>query len=196
MLWKLTAMLAFSLVWLAAPAVRAESGSDKRECCDYNGFYAGIGGAYSFESFQGGNSGNSPVNNARVGYRFMDFLAVEGQGEYSWLFNGSSGRYNGGDTSIWSGWLNAKLYPTARWTGFIQPYVLAGAGWMWEDTTGTSAPGFNQNNNGFAGRFGGGIDFFLTEHLFLTADAAYLLPSGDVKRLNQTMVGGAIQYRF
>jgi len=193
MLWKLTAVLAFSLAWLAAPVVRAESGSDGRECCDYNGFYAGIGGGYSFESFNGGNAGNSAVVNGRVGYRFLDFLALEALGEFMPRFNGKSGRYNSANTSLWTGSLNAKLYPAARWTGFIQPYVLAGAGWMWEDTKGG---GNNQNDNDFAARFGGGIDFFLTEHIFLTTDAAYLVPAGDVKRLDQVLVGGAIQYRF
>jgi len=193
MLWKLTAVLAFSLAWLPAPAVRAESGSDGRECCDYNGFYGGVGGGYSFESFNGGNAGNSAVVNARAGYRFLDFLALEGEGQYLPHFNGKSGRYNSAHTSIWAGWLNAKLYPAARWTGFIQPYLLAGAGWMWEDTKGG---GNNVNDNDFSGRFGGGIDYFLTEHLYLTTDASYLVPTGDVKRLDQVLLGGSVNFRF
>jgi len=193
MLWKLTAVLAFSLAWLPAPAVRAD---DTPECCDYNGLYVGVGGGFAIEDFDGGNADNGSYVNARVGYRFLDFLAVEGMGEYMPHFNGKSGRYLSADTSIWSGWFNTKLYPTARWTGFIQPYLLAGVGGMWGDTKG-GVLALNQiNDNGLAGRFGTGIDFFLTEHLFLTTDAAYLLPTGDAHELDQVVVGGALQYRF
>lgn len=192
MLWKLTAVLAFSLACLPAPAVRAD---DTPECCNYNGFYIGVGGGFAIEDFDGGNADNGAAVNARVGYRFLDFLAIEGMGEYMPHFNGKSGTYLSADTSIWSGWLNAKLYPTARWTGFLQPYLLAGAGGMWGDTKGGLVLN-NLNDNGFAGRFGAGIDFFLTEHVFLTTDAAYLAPTGDASNLDQVVVGGSLQYRF
>ena len=191
MLWKLTAVLAFSLAWLPAPAVRAD---DTPECCDYNGLYAGVGGGYAFEDFDGGNAGNSAVVNGRVGYRFLDFVALEGMGEFEPHFNGKSGRYSSADVSIWSGWGNLKLYPAARWTGFVQPYLLAGFGFMWGDTRG--GPTGNHDDNGVAGRYGAGIDFFLTEHVFLTVDGAYLNPIGDASPLDQFTVGGAIQYRF
>lgn len=190
MLWKLSVVLAFAIAWLPAPAVRAESGSENPECCDYNGLYAGIGGGYSFEDFDNGEAGDSGYVNARVGYRFLDFLAVEAMGEFMPDFDGANGHYNNAHTSIWSGYLNAKLYPTARLTGLVQPYLLAGTGWMWGDTNKTA------DDNGFAARFGGGIDFFLTEHVILTTDAAYLHPTGGAKLLDQVVVGGAIQYRF
>lgn len=191
MLWKLTAVLAFSLAWLSAPVARAEG--ETPECCDYNGFYAGIGGGYSFESFNGGNAGNSGVVNGRIGYRFLDFVAIEGLGEYMPEFNGKSGRYNGTKTALWTGNLNAKLYPAARWTGFVQPYVLAGVGWMFEDTDGSPN---GRSKNGFMARYGGGIDWFVTEHFYLTTDAAYINPQGGAKRFDQVVVGGALNYRF
>lgn len=192
MVWKLSVVLAFAIAWLPAPAVRAES--DNPECCDYNGLYVGVGGGYSFEDFDGGNSDNGAYVNARVGYRFLDFLAVEALGEFMPEFAGKSGRYTSGHTSIWSGWLNTKLYPAARWTGLVQPYLLAGMGGMWGDTK--KSPTGKFNDNGFAGRFGAGIDFFLTEHVVLTADGAYLLPINGAKELDQVLVGGALQYRF
>jgi opacity protein-like surface antigen len=193
MAWKLSVVLAFAIVWLAAPAVRAES--DTPECCDYNGLYAGIGGGYAIEDFDGGNSDNGSYVNLRLGYRFLDFVALEALGEFEPEFDGKSGRYTSGHTSIWSGFVNAKVYPAARWTGFVQPYLLAGGGWMWGDTK--DSPTGKFDDNGFAGRFGLGIDFFITEHVFLTTDAAYLLPAtGDGKALDQVLVGGALQYRF
>ncbi len=190
--WKLTAVLALSLAWISAPAARAEDG-ETPECCDYNGPFIGAGGGYSFESFNGGNAGNSAVVNLRVGYRFQDFFALEGLGEYMPYFDGHSGIYNGAHTALWGGFLNAKIYPAARWTGFIQPYVLAGAGWMFENT---SSGGNGNNDNGFAARYGGGIDFFLTDHIYFTTDAAYIQPNGHIKRLDQVVVGGALNYRF
>ena len=195
MVWKLSVVLALAMAWLPAPAARADSGSETPECCDYNGLYVGVGGGIALEDFDGGNADDSGYVNARVGYRFLDFLAVEGMGEFMPHFNGKSGRYLSADTSIWSGWLNAKVYPTAHLTGLVQPYLLAGIGGMWGDTKGGLSTN-NINDNGFAGRFGLGIDFFLTEHVFLTADAAYLLPAGDAKALDQVLVGGALQYRF
>jgi len=191
MQWKLTAVLALSLAWLSAPVAWAEG--ETPECCDYNGLFIGAGGGYSFAHFDGGNAGDSGAANIRIGYRFLDFFAIEGLGESMWDFNGKSGRYNGADTDIWSGWLNAKLYPAARWTGFIQPYALVGLGWVFEDTSGG---GNNRNRNDIAQRYGGGIDWFVTEHLYLTTEAAYLDPRGDVNQLNNTYVGGAINWRF
>ena len=190
MLWKLTAVVALSLAWLAAPVARAEG---EAECCDYNGFFAGVGGGYSFESFNGGNAGNSGLVNLRAGYRFLDFVALEGLAEYMPYFDGHSGKYNGAHTALWTTSLNAKLYPAARWTGFMQPYLLAGVGWMWERTNGGGA---DTSDNGFLARYGGGIDWFLTEHLYLTTDAAYLQPNGRVTRFDQVVVGGALNYRF
>ena len=117
MLWKLTAVLAFSLAWLPASAVRADG--DTPECCNYNGFYIGVGGGFAIEDFDKGGADNSAVANLRVGYRFLDFLAIEGLGEFEPHFNGKSGNYLSADVQIWSGWLNAKVYPVARWTGCV-----------------------------------------------------------------------------
>ncbi len=189
--WKLTAVLAFSLALVSAPA--AWAGDEIPECCDYNGLFVGAGGGYSFESFNGGNAGNSGVANLRIGYRFLDFVALEGLGEYMPYFNGKSGKYNGAHTALWTGNLNAKLYPAARWTGFVQPYVLAGIGAMFERT---SSGGNGSSDSGFMARYGGGIDWFLTEHLYLTTDAAYLQPNGHVTRFDQVVVGGAVNWRF
>ena len=194
MLWKLTAVLAFSLAWLSAPTAWAGSGDETPECCNYNGFYAGIGGGYSWERFPNGDAGNGTQINARVGYRFLDFLALEGLGEYAPEYSGHSGNFQGMSVKMWSGWFNAKVYPLARWTGFIQPYALAGVGYQWADVH--SNPPNDLHANVIAGRFGGGIDWFLTEHLFVTTDAAYILPGGDEKSLEHINLGGAVGYRF
>jgi len=192
MLWKLTAVLAFSLAWLPASAVRAD---DNPECCNYNGFYIGVGGAFAKELFDKGDTDSGAEVNARVGYRFLDFLAVEAFGGYEPHFNGNSGQYTSADVSIWEGFGNLKVYPLARWTGWVQPYALAGLGYMWADTKGGVLAN-NVNDNGPSGRFGGGIDMFLTEHVFFTIDGAYLNPWNDASEFDQWLIGGALQYRF
>jgi opacity protein-like surface antigen len=192
MLWKLMAVLAFSLAWLPASAVRAD---DTPECCNYNGPYIGVGGGFAKELFDHGDADNSAYVNLRAGYRFLDFLAVEALGEYEPEFNGKSGQYASSDVSIWSGFGNAKVYPLARWTGWVQPYALAGLGYMFGDNAQSGSTAHN-NENGPSGRFGGGIDFFLTEHVFFTIDGNYLLPWNHASNLDQYQVGGALQYRF
>jgi hypothetical protein len=190
--WKLTAVLALSLAWLAVPEARAQDTTP--DCCDYNGFYAGVGGAYDFERFPNGGSGNGWEVNARVGYRFLDYLALEGMGVHERDYSGKSGQFAGKKTYIWSGWLNAKVYPFGRLTGFMQPYGLVGGGYQWANIDG--APPTDHTANVWAGRFGAGIDWYLTQHFMVTTDAAYILPQGDSKSLERITVGGALQYRF
>ena len=190
MLWKLTAVLAFSLAWLPASAVQAD---DTPECCNYNGPYIGLGGAFAEEMFDRGGANAGAAINARLGYRFLDFLAVEALGEYEPYFKGTSGKFDSADISTWAGYGNAKLYPVARWSGWFQPYALAGLGYMFGDVEGNNQ---HENENGPSGRFGAGVDMFLTEHVFFTIDGAYLLPWNDASELDQWLVGGALQYRF
>ena len=49
---------------------------------------------------------------------------------------------------------------------------------------------------GFAARFGGGIDFYVTRNIMVTAEVAYVLPTGQLDDLDQLQIGGALQYRF
>jgi hypothetical protein len=66
---------------------------------------------------------------------------------------------------------------------------------MWDRRTGAAVSGSDEDG-AFASRFGGGIDIFITRHVFLTADAAYVLPTGHLSELKQVQIGGALQYRF
>jgi hypothetical protein len=76
----------------------------------------------------------------------------------------------------------------------MQPYGLVGGGYQWANIDG--APPTDHQANVWAGRFGAGIDWYLTEHFMVTTDAAYILPAGDSKSLERITVGGALQYRF
>jgi len=45
-------------------------------------------------------------------------------------------------------------------------------------------------------RFGGGLDFYITESIVASAGVDYLLPTGDVEDLDYVSFGWGLQYRF
>jgi opacity protein-like surface antigen len=178
----------------AAESGETEESSDE-PVYDRTGFYLGAGGGWAFAEFDDGNADDSGVANVRAGYHFLRFGAAEAQFEYLPEFGSGSGKFAGVDTAVWGAWLNAKGYPTAPWTGRFQPYALFGIGWMWMRETGPAIA--NSNEDGaFGMRFGGGIDLYATENIVITADGAWVLPTGGLDDLKHVTVGGALQYRF
>jgi len=217
MLRKLSAVLAFALTWLVAPYARAEeaddapateeasdadAASDSDDAADEDaagydrdGWYSGVGGGYAIEYFDNGTSGNSGFAQIRAGYHFLRFAALEAQLEYTPKFNGQSGRYAGVDTATFGTWANIKGYPTAPWTGRFQPYAMIGIGWWWERRWGPAISGVDQDG-GFVSRYGGGVDLYVTKNIVVTAESAWVLPTGHLESLKQVQIGGALQYRF
>jgi hypothetical protein len=211
--WKLSAVLALALVWFAAPVASAadddeepeaaaeSSGADEDaaasdECpCIRDGWYVGVGGGYAFSNFDDGKSDDSGFANLRAGYHFKRFFALEVMAEYEPKFGSGTGDWNGVDTAMWGASLNGKVYPAAPWTGLIQPYGLVGASWMWRRLTGPAINGSNEDG-GFAGQFGGGIDFYVTSHIVFTVDGAYVLPTGALDDNIFVKSGAALIYRF
>jgi opacity protein-like surface antigen len=95
-------------------------------------------------------------------------------------------------------------------TGRYQPFVLAGLGFMRMETKAydkTSqaaldaagrdrAPQASDRRVEVAARFGGGIDFYITENWVATAEASYLLPTGKLEDMDYYSIGLGLQYRF
>ena len=97
-------------------------------------------------------------------------------------------------------------------TGRYQPFVLAGVGFMRmeskaRDTTSKAAldaPDPNRDRAADAGdiwvevalRFGGGLDFYLTENIVVSAEGSYLMPTGKLDDLDYYTFGLGLQYRF
>ena len=131
-------------------------------------------------NFDHGSSGDSGFAQIRAGYHFLRFAALEAQLEYTPKFNGDSGSYAGVNTAIFGAWANIKGYPTAPWTGRFQPYAMIGLGWWWERRWGSAVNGVDQNG-GFVSRFGGGIDFYVTKNIVVTAESAWVLPTGHLE---------------
>ena len=72
----------------------------------------------------------------------------------------------------------------------IQPFALAGMGLM--QSIGTDG----KSRGAFAGRFGVGIDFYLTTNWVLEASTTYVLPGGDLKNSRYLCISAGLQYRF
>lgn len=161
-------ILATTLVIALAATSVARADDD-----DFNrpGAYAGLGGVYAVSAFQGrlkGLAGNSMGFQARGGYRFNEFIALDGLYEYVDDFGAKRG--SGG---IWTNHasVNGKLIlPLDR----FQPYLSGGIGFLNANATGGNVDGLFT----FAGRFSAGTDLAITEHVALFLDAAYLVPAG------------------
>jgi opacity protein-like surface antigen len=97
-------------------------------------------------------------------------------------------------------------------TGRYQPFVLAGVGFMRmeskaKDITSGDAlevPDPDRKRAADASeiwvevamRFGGGLDFYLTENVVVSAEASYLMPTGKLDDLDYYSIGVGLQYRF
>ncbi len=167
--------------------------------------YLQLGGVVGFENFDGVSGKNSGGVEVRVGLRSSQWLSIEVH--YQWL---SGMEPAGNDTgSDWTSTLNFRVYPFTFKEGQVfnleeaqlQPYLLVGAG----------VTSFNQNlggclgstgcptsrDFGFSSRWGGGIDFYVTEKIALTTEASYVWVTGTpVKNLSYTTLSFGAIYRF
>ena len=62
-----------------------------------------------------------------------------------------------------------------------------------KDTLGV---GLSIEEEDFAARFGGGVDFYLDPNFVLALDTSYVLPTGDADGLDQVTFSVGLQYRF
>jgi hypothetical protein len=185
MSWKRFASTISAAVILGAgaPAVAADEEFGR------SGPFVGAGAAVSFENF-GGSAGNNSPDEAwgyqlKAGYRFNEYFALEADGEHFPSFNSSTG-----DVEIWDATLNGKLYPLH---GFIQPYLSAGAGWSGINDDRAAS---NEDSQGFAARFAGGVDVYFHRNFGAFAEVAYFLPTGARADYDMIPLSFGIFYRF
>jgi opacity protein-like surface antigen len=159
---------------------------------NYNrhGFYLGLGPSFFAENFEGdiGRLGACDTwgFHARAGYRFLDFLAVEGLYEYANDFGDEideNNRYNL-QTNVFTANLKA-IAPLGR----VQPYLGGGAGFMRPQQSRVGVfQNFDWDEYAFAGRVNGGLDVYLTPQLSLGADANWVIPTDDLEDLEYISV--------
>jgi opacity protein-like surface antigen len=165
------------------------------------GAFVGLGMNYGVPGFQdtGGVSfGDSLGFNVRGGYRFNEFVAVEGIYEYMDDFGTGRQRVAGStvteDTKTNAFSINGKLLlPLGR----FQPYLSGGIGFLNADAElKLDGRHFNGSGTSFAGRFAGGVDVWATDHISLYAESAYTMGTDTLSDLYYFNVGWGARYNF
>ena len=216
-------VLSTILVLFWPGAALAEPAPTRDDAFDRNGFYLGVGfvqAVYTeveddlekeLESLAGLGYippvvlEAPPGLDARVGYRFHPRLAAEV--EIQWFakagiqFTEDEGDPPPLDPTLVEALtletvtltVNSKAYLL---TGRFQPFLLVGAGFMHFDAKDALGLGLSVDGDGFAARFGGGLDFYLTPNVVIALDGSYVLPTGDADGLNYVSWSLGLQYRF
>jgi opacity protein-like surface antigen len=158
-----------------------------------NGAYLGLAGSVGiFPEAEddlddvGGDVDTGLGLNARAGYRVHPHFAAEA--EFEWVH--SSIEFAGADVDFdtFVGTVNGKGFLL---TGRFQPFAMIGIGGLGVDGEGDSG-----GDSGFAARFGGGIDIYITRNFYGAVDASYVLPTGDVDDFDLVSIGWGFGYRF
>lgn len=208
-----------ALWWMAGPdAAFAQEEDDFGR----SGFYIGLGGALTHlmdadrrleDEFEGVFSDELPPDhsveadaktsfglNGRGGYRFHPHFAAELEVDWHSPF----------DVEFLVGTEEQdriELEPlvfTANTKGYLfkdrfQPYAVLGIGLMTAELQFKRRDGSlveDERFTGFAARFGGGADLYITEHIVLNAEIRYVLPTGAVESFDMLSFGWGLQYRF
>ena len=174
-----------------------EAGGEAGEV-NYNrtGAYVEVLGSWGVEEFQdtrGINIDDSVGVSGRVGYRMLSWLSAEAQVEYlpNFQIDFSDNHHDNGnlDMLLYAGNVRLNLP-----TGLIQPYLLGGGGWMDANLGGTKSK--VQDGHGAFGQIGAGVEFYPWEHVALDIGLAYVIPTGDVSKLDVLSVTWGAMYRF
>ena len=138
------------------------------------GFYLGGGVAYAWENFDGWFDFDDAWGlNAFAGYRFMRYIALEGN--FNWYDDFESDSTNA-DVEIRTLMLDLKaMYPV--YNDRLVPYLRAGGGYM---DAKASAGSLDASNEDFAFNLGGGLDYYVTDQVSIGLDGKYVWGTGDL----------------
>lgn len=175
------------------------------------GAYVGLGASGLISTFQGVlgrlHYGNTAGFSVHGGYRLNEFVAFEGMYEYGNDF-GRSGRTlfdhqfvarnSSIQTNLFAG-TTKLILPLGR----FQPYLDGGIGLLnvngnvnvEDERTGQTHNG-GTSGTGLAGRFGGGLDVFLTENWSVFLDNAYTIPATGPVNVYYYSFGVGGRYNF
>ena len=89
---------------------------------------------------------------------------------------------------------NVKAYLSK---GRIQPFLSLGAGAAWINHK-NERSGLKKKNLDFVMRFGGGVEFYVTDHVLMTSGVSYVYPTGSMQDRADYLSVEALgfQYRF
>jgi Outer membrane protein beta-barrel domain len=194
-------ILVAAMVLARAHQVRAT------DAYNHPGPYVGLGAAGGLSDFGGAlrGTGDSVGFNFRAGYRFNDYIAIEGLYEYMDEFGKTvrgplDTKATTHLTTNGFSLMDKLLLPIPGMTQ-LQPYLSGGIGFLNVDGTQTfTSPGLRVKSDtsriGFAGRVDGGIDYFVTPTLSTFLDAGYVIPTDEVDNLHYISVSAGLRYNF
>ena len=177
------------LLGIASPALATDA-------FNRPGPYLGLGAAGGLTNFSGALSGfgDSFGFNFRGGYRFNDYLAIEGLYEYMDDFGNSRTSRNQRvkasasiQTSNFS--LHAKVIIPTGITQ-LQPFVSGGIGFLNANGSGKLRVGSATwwigapSTTEFAGRVDGGVDYFFTPEVSTFFDVGYVIPTDQLSDMS------------
>ncbi len=128
----------------------------------------------------------------RLGARITPHLALEAHYEWMEDFETSVDGTEIAETRTQALTGDVKGYLS---TGRVQPYLSAGLGFLHAKSD-DPVTTFQKTDTDFAARFGGGVDFYLSENIGLSLDTSYVVPTGDVEDLDYVSVGAGVFFRF
>jgi outer membrane protein W len=133
----------------------------------------------------------------RIGYRFLDWLAVEAQAKVLnsikiKLHDQADGTDSRSKATFFTAMANAKGYLL---TERFQPYVLGGAGYGYAvlDPSGGAS---KDRSSGFVAQFGVGADYYVTDNLGLMTEVSYVWPAGGVNDYDNVTISFGAMLRF
>ncbi len=178
------------------PAAAPAPAPEVVESVDYarTGPYVGLGALYAVELFDdavantGVRTDNSFGFHLNGGWRLHPNIALELR--YDWL---NEFDLDKGFIDAWMLSGNVKGYIL---TGCVQPYALVGMGYLAANGSAGNNPGAAHVGDDFALRFGAGLDAYVTEHIALGPEIAYVLPTGDAQDLDMFTISLGATYRF
>jgi len=201
-------LVAAMVVALGVSSARAEDAATESPSEKYLGWYVTAQGLYAFENFQslGGLQGDNGLGfKGRVGYRFMDMLAAEG--EIEWVNLGlkipaGTGLAIGGgtplaDVTYHTFTVNMRVYPPSEvqiFEGKLEPFLLGGVGFANADISGQNIQGDSATR--FAGRGGAGLVYHVTDHISVIGDAEYVASTNELQNLGYLSVGWGVELTF
>ena len=187
-------MVRSAAIALMTAALATHAAVAHAESTDYakEGPYGGLAIGGAFEQF---DDGGLPFDfsdgysiDGWVGVRVHPSFALEGQIEYS-AYEGDFESIDL-DIGIFTFTMNVKAYAM---TGRIQPFGLIGLGLA---RVKVEASGTGLTETDFVTRFGGGVDYWVSQEWALTLSALYILPTGSLSDLQYLQLNWGFEHRF
>ena len=173
------------------------------------GPYLGLGAAGGLSDFGGAfdHFGDSYGFNFRGGYRFNDYLAIEGLFEYMDDFGHSRTSANERGKASASIQTNnfavqtKVIIPTGM--SQFQPFLSGGIGFLNANGAGKLRVGSvtvedrrAPSATEFAGRGDGGVDYFFTPAVSAFVGAGYVIPTDQLSDLSYISLSAGVKYNF